>query len=196
MRPISMLMSSPLRTLRRLALALALVATPLAAISLAPEPAFAADLKVGVVDFGRAIKATEGSGGALENLESEANKATRALKKLEDEILAMEQEIKENGQVYSEDKMKELFVSYRKKVSEYRESVVRAQMEFDEKRARVLGEIQRSMQEISVEIAQENKLDLMLERNEGAVLYFNNTFDFTDELIKRYKAKGSSASKN
>lgn len=185
------------RAVARVAVAAALCLVPAAAtLVIDPAPAHADELKVGIVDFARALKSTEGAGGALAKLEGDASERAKALRSLEDEILVMEQEIKENSQVYSEEKKMEVYMAYRKKVAEYREAVVRNQAEFDEQRNKVLGAIQQTMQQISVEIAQDKKLDLMLERNEGAVIYFDNAFDFTDELISRYEARTGSAKKN
>ena len=57
-----------------------------------------------------------------------------------------------------------------------------------EMQAKLMGEVQKKMTAISTDIAKERKLDLLLERSEGGVVYFNNTFDITAELVKRYKA--------
>ena len=60
--------------------------------------------------------------------------------------------------------------------------------EMMEMQTKLMGEVQKKMQAISTDIAKERKLDLLLERNEGGVVYFNSTFDITSELVKRYKA--------
>ena len=44
------------------------------------------------------------------------------------------------------------------------------------------------MTSISSDIAKERKIDLLIERTEGGVVYFQSSFDITDELVKRYKA--------
>ena len=52
---------------------------------------------------------------------------------------------------------------------------------------KLLGEVQKKMVTISSDIAKEKNLDLLLERSEGGVVYFQTSFDVTDELVKRYK---------
>ena len=64
-----------------------------------------------------------------------------------------------------------------------------AAQELAELQAKLLGGVQKKMSEIAADIAKERKIDLLLERNEGGVVYFQPSFDITDELIKRYKAK-------
>jgi len=44
------------------------------------------------------------------------------------------------------------------------------------------------MQQLAADIAKENDLDLMIEKNEGAVIYFQASSDYTPELIRRYEA--------
>ena len=56
-------------------------------------------------------------------------------------------------------------------------------------RGKLLGEVQKKMTSIASDIAKEKKLDLVLERNEGGVVFYKQSFDITDELVKRYKAK-------
>ena len=53
---------------------------------------------------------------------------------------------------------------------------------------KLLGEVQKKMTSISSDIAKERKIDLLIERTEGGVVYFQSSFDITDELVKRYKA--------
>lgn len=150
--------------------------------------AHAGDLKVGIVDFTRALEATE-SDGALSKLKKEVADKKAQLKSLETEILAMEEDLKMNGAMLSEEKKKEALMGYQRKAYEFQQMMVKFEQEINQRRAEVLGKIHQKMSLISNEIAKEKKLDLMFERNEGAVLYFNGSFDYTDELIKRYQAQ-------
>ena len=63
------------------------------------------------------------------------------------------------------------------------------EQEMLEMRGKLLGEVQKKMTSIASDIAKEKKLDLVLERNEGGVVYYKESFDITAELVKRYKAK-------
>ncbi len=152
------------------------------------QSAMAGEFKVGVVDFNRALDATE-KDGALKKLQRDAEKRQSKLKDQEKAIVALEQEIQDSGPLLSQEKLREKMAAYQQMALEYRKTAITFEQEFAETRAKVLGEIQQKMAAISVSIAQDNKLDFMVERNEGAVLYFKNSFDYTDELIKRYEAQ-------
>lgn len=153
-----------------------------------PSIASAKDFKVGVVDFALALDQTE-KDGALKKLVDDAEDRKKTLEKKEKEIMALEQELKENGPLLSEDKAQELMATYQQKAIEYRKTVYVFEQEFSEKRNEMLGKIHKIMQEIAAEIAKDNGLDLMIEKNEGAIIYFQSSADFTPELIRRYEAK-------
>jgi Skp family chaperone for outer membrane proteins len=159
-----------------------------AASPLAPTRAEAQDLKVGIVDFGRAIEETEGK-REVAKLEKEVNDRRSQLEKLKAEITQKEEELKQNMAMFSEEKKREEFMALQKKAFEFEQTAMKFEQEMNQKRMKLLSTLQERMLTLSVEIAQEKKLDLMLERNEGAVIYFKASFDFTEELIKRYKAK-------
>ena len=77
---------------------------------------------------------------------------------------------------------------YQQMMLELQKEMQTYEKEMMEMQTRLMGEVQKKMQAISTDIAKERKLDLLLERNEGGVVYFNSTFDITSELVKRYKA--------
>jgi Skp family chaperone for outer membrane proteins len=176
------------RALRLLTLLLLALCALAPAVAFSPADAHAEDMKVGVVDFGRAIEETEGK-REVAQLEKEVNDRRSQLEKMKAEITQKEEELKQNMAMFSEEKKREEFTSLQKKAFEFEQTAMKFEQEMNQKRMKLLGTLQERMLSISVEIAQEKKLNLMLERNEGAVIYFQNSYDFTEELIKRYKAK-------
>lgn len=146
-----------------------------------------ADFTVGVVDFMAAIEKTE-KDGALKTLKADFDKRQNQLKDSEKKILAIEQDIKDNSAVLSEDKLREKMANYQNLVRDYQKNALSYEQELAEKRNKVLGTIQEKMTKISQDIAKEKGLDLMVEKNDGAVIFSKSGMDYTDELIKRYKA--------
>jgi len=175
------------RPAKELTLVRWLLAVLIALAVVLPATASSKDFKVGIVDFALALDQTE-KDGALKKLVDDAEDRKKTLEKKEKEILTLEQELKENGPMLSEDKAKELLASYQQKAVEYRKTVYTYEQEFAEKRNDVLGKIHQVMQQLAADIAKENDLDLMIEKNEGAVIYFQASSDYTPELIRRYEA--------
>ncbi len=147
-----------------------------------------AELIVGVVDMRSAIEKTE-SDGVLKKLKKETETRQNKLKASEKKILAFQQDIKENGAMLSQEKMAEKANEYQQMLVDLQKEMQTYEQELAELQAKLLGGVQKKMAEISADIAKERKIDLLLERNEGGVVYFQPSFDITEELIKRYKAK-------
>jgi len=146
-----------------------------------------ADISVGIVDLMGAVEKTE-SDGVLKKLKSETEARQNKLKAQEKKIVAFQQEVKENASVLSEEKMREKAAQYQQMFVEYQQEGMKYEQELAEMRAKLLGDVQKKMMNIAQDIAKERKLDLVIDRSAG-VVYFNSTFDVTDELIKRYKAQ-------
>ena len=145
-----------------------------------------ADIKVGIVDMKDAIQKTE-SDGVLKKLKTEAETRQTKLKDTEKKLLAFKQEIEESASVLSQDKLREKAAQYQQQVLEFQNQMQTYQQEMIEMETKLLGEVQKKMVTISSDIAKEKNLDLLLERSEGGVVYFQTSFDATDELVKRYK---------
>ena len=147
-----------------------------------------ADLVVGVVDMMGAVEKTE-SDGVLKKLKKETETRQNKLKASEKKLLAFQQEVKESASVLSQEKLQEKANEYQQMMIDLQKEMQTYEQEMAEMRNKLLGGVQKKMSEIAAEIAKERKIDLLLERNEGGVVYFQPSFDITDELIKRYKAK-------
>ncbi|MFA5624105.1 MAG: OmpH family outer membrane protein [Bradymonadales bacterium] len=146
-----------------------------------------AEFKVGIVDFMLAIEKTE-KDGALKTLKADFDKRQNQLKAAERKIIAIEQDIKDNSAVLSEDKLRDKMGEYQTLVRDYQKDALAFEQELGEKRNKVLGKIQDKMTKISADIAKEKGLDIMIEKNDGAVIFSKSGMDYTDELITRYKS--------
>ena len=146
-----------------------------------------ADIKVGVVDMKTAVEQTE-SDGVIKTLKAEAETRQKNLAESEKKVLAFKQEIEESASVLSQEKLREKAAEYQQKVLEFQNEMQTYQREMVELETKLLGGVQDKMIKISNDIAKEKGLDLLLERSQGGVIYFQSSFDVTDELVKRYKA--------
>ena len=146
-----------------------------------------ADIKVGIVDMKGAIEKTE-SDGVLKKLKTEAETRQKKLEASKKKLLAFKQEIEESASVLSQDKLREKAAQYQQQMLDLEKEMQTYQQEMIELETKLLGDVQQKMFTISTAIAKEKSLDLLLERSQGGVVYFQPSFDVTDELIKRYKA--------
>ena len=146
-----------------------------------------ADIVVGIVDMKGAVEKTEAN-GVLKKLKDETASRQAMLKEGEKKLMAFQQEIKESASVLSEDKLREKAAQYQQMMLDLQKQMQTYEQEMLEMSNKLLGEVQKKMTSISSDIAKERKIDLLIERTEGGVVYFQSSFDITDELVKRYKA--------
>lgn len=146
-----------------------------------------ADIVVGIVDMKGAVEKTE-SDGVLKKLKTETESRQAKLKDAEKKVIAFQQEVKESAAVLSEDKLREKAGQYQQMMLDLQKQMQTYEQEMVQMSNKLLGEVQKKMTTIASDIAKERKLDLLLERTEGGVIYYQASFDITDELIKRYKA--------
>ena len=146
-----------------------------------------ADIVVGIVDMKGAVEKTEAN-GVLKKLKDETASRQSKLKEGEKKLMAFQQEIKESASVLSEDKLREKAAQYQQMMLDLQKQMQTYEQEMLEMSNKLLGEVQKKMTSISSDIAKERKIDLLIERTEGGVVYFQSSFDITDELVKRYKA--------
>lgn len=146
--------------------------------------AFGASLKIGVVDFQRVLR------------ESKAGKAARA--EIEQKGHSMEAEIKTKGEGLENEKKKleaEALVmtkevkeqkarDFRMKVNDFAELQKSYAMDFKNFETQKIREIQKAVAEVVEQIAKKGKYTMIVERSR--VLYYQESIDVTDEVIKMY----------
>ena len=147
-----------------------------------------ADIAVGIVDMMGAIEQTE-SNGVLKKLKSEKETRETKLKASEKKIMAFQQEIKESASVLSQEKLQEKAQQYQQMMLDLQKEMTTYEQEMIELQKKLLGEVQKKMTTSATDIAKERKLDMIIERTEGGIVFYNQSFDITAELVKRYKAK-------
>ena len=147
-----------------------------------------AEIVVGIVDMRGALEKTE-SNGVLKKLKSETDTRQNKLKESEKKLVAFQQEVNESKAVLSDEKLREKGMQYQQMLLELQKEMQTYEQEMVEMSNKLLGEVQKKMNVIATEIAKEKKIDLLLERTEGGVVFYQASFDITDELVKRYQAK-------
>lgn len=146
-----------------------------------------AEISIGIVDMKGAVEQTEAN-GVLKKLKDETASRQSKLKDAEKKVVAFQQEVKESASVLSEDKLREKAAQYQQMMLDLQKQMQTYEQEMMEMSNKMLGEVQKKMTTIASDIAKERKLDLLLERTEGGVVYYQSSYDITDELVKRYKA--------
>jgi Skp family chaperone for outer membrane proteins len=163
-------------------------------VSLAWGPALAASIvKVGVVDFQKALNATTEGVVAKENLrakhklkQDKIDAMTAELKKLEERIASP---------VISEDALAQLKEEQRQRQLEILDYARSAKEEQDRENTQLSNRILKGLMEIIREIGREESYTVILERNAG-VVYFADTLDLTERVVKIYNQRNQAGAGN
>lgn len=155
-------------------------------------PAMAA-VKVGVVNFPRALQETAQGQAAKAALEKEI---TEKKKKLDEERVALEKEqeaFQKGAAVMAEKARNEKGLALQKKIGAWQEAAQRAQVEMQQREGEATRPIVENLRKLISEVGRRRGLDLVLEQN--SVLFALETQDVTDELIKLYDEKNPASKK-
>lgn len=153
--------------------------------------AYASDIKIGYVDLRRVL--TESKAGQRVKADLEKSVASRkaALAKDEEKLKAMQDAFEKDKLLLSEAKKKEKQKQFQQKLQAYQKSAGEAQREISQKENEFTAKALPEVRVIVREIAKEDKLTLVFEKNQMPVLYAVDGPDLTDKVLQRYDAKGA-----
>lgn len=150
--------------------------------------AAAADVKVAVVDFQRALNEVNEAAGVRTKLESMYSDRKAAIEKMQKGLLAKKDELDKQTTILSDSARKAKEDDFTKAQVEYQQTASRYESEMQQAYGSAMQDFIDKMKKIAVAIGQERGYTVVLEATEGGVVYWADTVDITDELIKRYNA--------
>jgi len=148
-----------------------------------------AALKIGVVNFQKALNSVDEGKAAKKKLESDFKKKQKQLDIQQKELETMRQELQEQAVVLPQDKLQakqenfqNKFLAFRKKAAEFQQEMVRRESELSSK---ILGRLKTIVEGIG----KKEDYTLILEQSGDSVLYVESKDDLTDRVIKAYNKK-------
>jgi outer membrane protein len=146
-----------------------------------------ADAKIGIVDFERIIQESTAGRAARAEVEKEKERIESSLRETGREIEALKSKLEAEALVMSKDMREQKGREFRIKVNDFKELQKKNAQDFRVFEAKIINRIQKDVYEIVKQIGERGNYLLIIEK--GAVLYYPNAIDVTDELLKRYNAK-------
>jgi len=171
--------------MKNLALHAALLVGMTLAFIMFASPA-TAQVKIGVVDLQMAIASTKEGKAAKEKLEKMAKKKQEELDKKVETIKKLEEEMKKQMPLMSDAGKQEMLEKYRKQGLELQRLYMDNQTALAKEKGDLLEPILKKMGAVVQDIALSNGYTLIVDRSDGAVLYYDPATDLTTEVIKRY----------
>jgi outer membrane protein len=165
---------------RSLMLLSASVMTVAAAAMLAATPAYAQELKVGVVNSDRILRDSQPARAAMQKLEAEFAKRDKDLQELGARLKTSAERLEKDGPILSEvDRVRrqrelaEADREFQRKQREFRE-------DFNQRRNEELQGLLERTNRIIRQIAEQEKYDLIVQE----AVYFNPRIDMTERVLR------------
>jgi outer membrane protein len=156
-------------------------------------PAFA-EVKIATVDFQRALNEVGEGAAARSKLESMFSDKKAAVDKMRQNVEKMQADLEKQSVILSDAAKKEKEDELQKAYLEYQQAAQRSEGEMQQAYYGAMETLIDKMKKIAQTIGTERGYTLVVEINEGGIVYASPTVDITEELIKRYNAQNPSSS--
>lgn len=161
--------------------------TLVAALLLASyAPTAFGQVRIAVVDLQRALNETEDGRRAKAQLKRLFKRRQQSLDSKQNELKKMKEDIEKQRDVLSRDALEKRLEAYQKAFIELQSTYVEYQRELAQKEAQLTKGILERMQDILRRMGQSDGYTMIVERNEGGVVWTPANLDVTDDLIQRY----------
>ncbi|HJK93809.1 MAG TPA: OmpH family outer membrane protein [Polyangiaceae bacterium LLY-WYZ-15_(1-7)] len=170
--------------------------TLLAAVLLSSiAPSLYAQSRIAVVDLQRAMNETEDGRRAKARLKRLFRRRQKSLDAAQEKLKKMKEDIERQKNVLSREALEARLEEYQKAFIELQSTYVEYQRELAAKEAQLTKSILERMQEILRRIGQREGYTLIVEANEGGVVWVPGNLDLTDQVIQQYnQERGGSSS--
>lgn len=142
------------------------------------EPSLAAELRIGYVNVARVLEEAPQGVAALKKLESEFRPRDRELVALQSRIQQLEENLQKSSGTELRQRERELLTLKR----EFKRSTQEFREDHNQRRNEELSALQQTVHKAIVEVAKQEKYDLIL--HEGT-LYASEAVDITDRILKK-----------
>lgn len=172
---------------------LALSMTTFAADTAAPAPAAA--FKLGYVDVQKAVGNLEAGKSAKAALEKEFNAKKAALEKQQGDLQKEVEQFEKKAAILNDAAKEQKRQELQKKYMEFQKGYGESQMELQKREREVFKPVLDELRAVIESFGKEKGFTLIVEKNDGAVLYAASGEDLTDAVVERFNQKNKGKAK-
>jgi outer membrane protein len=172
-------------------LRLIIVASVFSFLTLASEGGF----KLGFVDLQKTLQGVEAGKTAKSTLEKEVTAKRTGLEKQQQQLQKEAEEFEKKSGLMNEGAKTQKQQELQKKFAELQKTAAESQMELQKRERELTKPIIDEVRSVVEALGREKGLTLVLEKNEGAVLYAQSGEDLTDSVIERFNSRSKSKKK-
>ena len=150
-------------------------------------PVFSADVaKIGIVDFQKVMSTSSAGKLVQKKLQAKGNEFSQKLQDMQKEIIELEQNLKREAMVLSQEKRNEKGRDYRIKVNDFNQAKKKLQFDLKSLETKEVNKMQKSVFEIVQKIGKKEGYLLIIEKKTAGVIYHPGSIDITAKVISTY----------
>jgi outer membrane protein len=158
----------------------------------ASSPAWAAELKIGVVDYGRLVEESPQAKAALESIRNEFTPRQRELQNQQASVKAKEDKLQKDGATMTQDQRSNAEKDLRDSYRELQRKQSEVQDDFNARRNEEMSRLQKTLIEQVRQYAKAQNFDLVIA---DGVIYTTPTIDITPAILAQLQAAGGSSTR-
>lgn len=153
---------------------------------LPPLGAGAADFKVGVIDGMEIVSKSSEGKKVQENLRKKSEELARPAEARQRDVAKMMEDFQKQASVMKEDARKRKEEEINKKMDELRRTGADLEKQFAQYQEKELGPLFQKLEQAVKAVAQEQKLDMVLDKRNSGLLYMNPSLDVTEKVRSKF----------
>lgn len=151
---------------------------------LAAHNGYAADLKIGVINVQKIIVSCDSGKAAKERFDVKMKELQGSFKKEEEDLKALQDEIKKKSSAWSEEKKAEKVREYQKNGRELQAKTEDARFEMKQLQDKELEPILKALEKVVEKFGKEKGYTAILDSKNG-VVYFDEAIEVSDVIVKK-----------
>ena len=157
-----------------------------AALVLTPMWAAAADFKVGVVDSMDIIAKSAAGKAAEESIKRKSEELGRPFAQRQKDLSKEVEEFQKQASVMKEDAKKRKAEELEKKMQEVQKQMADAEKQMQQYQQQQFVPLKQKLLDAVKSVAQQEKLDMVLDRQGSGVIYMEPKLDITDKVRSKF----------
>ncbi len=159
------------------------------ALALAAAPAARAEVKLGYVDFQRAIKEVEEGKATGALLKKDADEKQKQLNGRMEELKRLQEDLQKQAQILTPEARAAKAAEVERKTMETQEIYMKLQQELSAKERDAMRPLADKLTAVTREIAEADGFTMIFDRESAGLVYAPAALDLTNELIRKFNAK-------
>ncbi|MGD9733266.1 MAG: OmpH family outer membrane protein [Desulfamplus sp.] len=151
--------------------------------------AHAANIKIGVVDFQKILTTSIYGKRATDELNRKGKVIEDDMKSKETELLNLQKQFEKDAVVMAKDKKEAKQKELRTKFNDFRSLRAKYLDDFKNMQAEHFNKIRSEVLNITNEIGRKDGFTIILEKNEGGIMYSDGALDITDKVISEFNKR-------